>query len=328
MKHLILLPLFLLLCQIGLAQTTPQGINYQTVIRDQSTGQPLANTAVELSFVIRNNTAIGPIVYQEEIGNNTDEFGLFNHIIGQGTPIIGDLSTVDWGNGPKFLEILLSIEGAPAMSIGTTQLWSVPFALFAAETGRASHQWLLGSGVPPEIIGEDGDLYLDNTTGEYYQKESGVWLLVGTLQGPQGELGPSGMNGNGITDIADNGDGSLTITLDDGSSYNVLGLVGPAGDPGEPGPQGAPGNGIADIMDNGDGSITIVLDNGGSFVISNLTGPTGPAGEDGETGPPGPAGNGIAEVIDNGDGSITIVLDDNASTTIQGVTGPEGPEGP
>lgn len=48
-----------------------------------------------------------------------------------------------------------------------------------------------GNGAPSNSLGNDGDLYLNNATGDYYTKVSGVWSLQGNLKGPQGPASPS-----------------------------------------------------------------------------------------------------------------------------------------
>ncbi|MCP4322156.1 MAG: hypothetical protein GY787_09945 [Alteromonadales bacterium] len=45
-----------------------------------------------------------------------------------------------------------------------------------------------GSGVPANTLGNDGDFYLDNNTGNYYTKSGGVWSLQGNLTGPSGAV--------------------------------------------------------------------------------------------------------------------------------------------
>lgn len=54
--------------------------------------------------------------------------------------------------------------------------------------GVGSH-WLTGAGAPSPMLGEDGDFYLDSTSGDYYEKIGGVWTLEGNLQGPPGPGG-------------------------------------------------------------------------------------------------------------------------------------------
>jgi len=52
--------------------------------------------------------------------------------------------------------------------------------------------WLNGSGVPSNSIGNDNDNYINNDNGDYYKKVSGVWVIQGSLKGPEGEIGPEG----------------------------------------------------------------------------------------------------------------------------------------
>jgi hypothetical protein len=62
--------------------------------------------------------------------------------------------------------------------------------------------------------------------------------------GPAGSPGPAGAKGTGIEGIEDNGDGTFTLILTDGSSFTTDDLTGPTGEPGptgQTGPQGPPG---------------------------------------------------------------------------------------
>jgi hypothetical protein len=41
--------------------------------------------------------------------------------------------------------------------------------------GTNGSKWYPGNGVPSSGLGSDGDLYLDNLTGDVYHKVGGVW---------------------------------------------------------------------------------------------------------------------------------------------------------
>ncbi len=112
------------------AQFTPQGFNYQCIVRD-GTGASLNNQTVNLLFTIRNGAPNGPVAYSEKQNSATNEFGLVNLVIGQGTPLQGVFNTINWGNGAKFLTV--SLETAPNVfdELGSTQLMSVPYALYS-----------------------------------------------------------------------------------------------------------------------------------------------------------------------------------------------------
>ena len=113
------------------AQFTPQGFNYQSIVRDGS-GNPLTNQTVTLLFSIRSGAPNGPVAYSEKQALSTNEFGLVNLIIGQGgVPLLGDFNAINWGGGAKYLTV--SVETTPNVfdEIGTSQLMSVPYALYA-----------------------------------------------------------------------------------------------------------------------------------------------------------------------------------------------------
>ncbi|MGB5244838.1 MAG: hypothetical protein WBN50_14560, partial [Lutimonas sp.] len=99
--------IFTLICSfffivIAFAQS-PEGFNYQAVIRD-SGGNVIPSQNVGVKFSIHQSSASGTIVYSETQSPTTNEFGLINLQIGQGTPITGQIENIDWGSGPYFLE--------------------------------------------------------------------------------------------------------------------------------------------------------------------------------------------------------------------------------
>jgi hypothetical protein len=134
MRKPLLLPLlFVLMAAIpAMAQVVPHGFSYQMVVRDPASGTVLANQTVKLFFSIRSGALNGPSVYSETQTVSTNEFGLINLVIGQGTVVSGDFSTINWGGGAKFLDVLAeSTPGAGFDEVATTQLMSVPYALYA-----------------------------------------------------------------------------------------------------------------------------------------------------------------------------------------------------
>ena len=58
------------------------------------------------------------------------------------------------------------------------------------------------------LAGVDGDYYLNTTSGDIFQKQSGSWVKVGNLKGAQGPDGPQGDKGDtgDKGDIGDKGD--------------------------------------------------------------------------------------------------------------------------
>ena len=69
----------------------------------------------------------------------TDDLGQVTLIIGEGTANTGVFSEIEWSLGSYFLGIELSIDGPnDYVAMGTTQLLSVPYALYAANSGNAT----------------------------------------------------------------------------------------------------------------------------------------------------------------------------------------------
>lgn len=80
-----------------------------------------------------------------------------------------------------------------------------------------------------------GDLYY--TTGNYIGP-AGPSGSSGP-SGSAGDTGPSGSSGNGIDEVVNNGNGTLTFVFTDTTSYTTPNLTGPSGSAGPTGPPGA-----------------------------------------------------------------------------------------
>ncbi|MCX8479669.1 MAG: hypothetical protein ORN56_07755 [Chitinophagales bacterium] len=110
----------------------PQGIPYQAAARNAS-GQALVNTAVKVRFSILDSVATGTLVYKETHSTTTNTVGLFNVNVGMGTPVTGTFSSINWGKNAKFMQMELDITGTGSnyVNMGTQQMLSVPYALYA-----------------------------------------------------------------------------------------------------------------------------------------------------------------------------------------------------
>ncbi len=126
------------------AQTisSQKGLTTQMVVRNAA-GEILGNQNISLRISIRNATVNGTILYQETQSATSNLLGLVNLVIGQGTIIINTLNP-DWGLDPswatasKFMQIEMDATGGTTyINMGTTQLLSVPYAMYATTAGRA-----------------------------------------------------------------------------------------------------------------------------------------------------------------------------------------------
>ncbi len=112
----------------------PQGFNYQATVRN-STGALVVNQNVNFKFNIMLNSATSLPVFSETHMAPTDDLGQVNLVIGQGTATVGSFSTINWGTGNYYLGIELNT-GSGYVAMGTTQLLSVPYALYANSSGN------------------------------------------------------------------------------------------------------------------------------------------------------------------------------------------------
>ena len=193
---------FLSIQGISYAQSgAPNGINYQAVIRN-NLGALVANSPVAIRINIRQNSASGVVIFSEKHLVTTTQYGLVNFVIGAGTflGLGGPFASINWGNGPYFLDLGVAFSGLPNpttyMAYGTQQMMSVPYALYAKSSGNLLNQWKYGVGVPAVSLGTIGDYYLDTATGNVYSKTNGtMWILISNIMGPQGLTGATGTTG-------------------------------------------------------------------------------------------------------------------------------------
>src|ERR1700741_1982627 len=118
---------------IAIAQAPPQGINYQAVARNTS-GAEIPNAPLTVRIGIYTDQSATNQVYEETHAVTTNAFGLFNAVIGQGTQTsAGAFNAILWANSAYYLKV--EIDGGSGFTdMGTTQLMSVPYALYAGSS--------------------------------------------------------------------------------------------------------------------------------------------------------------------------------------------------
>ena len=125
----------------NLKAQSPQSFKYQAVARD-NIGNVLVNQNVSFKISIKQSSITGEIVYAEVHDVITNQFGLVNLEIGNGTVIIGEFENINWGNNKFFIQIEMDVEGGTNYQLmGISQLLSVPYALFAEEAGNSISLW-------------------------------------------------------------------------------------------------------------------------------------------------------------------------------------------
>jgi len=114
----------------------PQGFNYQATVRD-SAGDLIVNANVYFKFNVIQGSLTAVPIFTETHYVSTDDLGQVNLVIGQGTANLGSFSALDWSLGSYYLGIELDT-GNGYLAMGTTQLLSVPYALYAENSGNST----------------------------------------------------------------------------------------------------------------------------------------------------------------------------------------------
>ncbi len=255
MKRFILSTLAIIALSLSTYAQAPESMKYQSVVRDASLNI-IANQAVGMQFAIRQVSATGTIVYQETFAPTTNAYGLVNLELGAGTVVSGVFANIDWANGPYFIETAIDVTGGTSYVVmGTSQLLSVPYALYAKTSGSSTAG-------PTGPTGPTGTTGLTGATGP-----TGLTGATGPT-GLTGATGPTGLTG---------------LTGSTGATGNI-GLTGPTGSTGATGATGPTGStgilGFAEFyaMMPGDNAATVAVgasvdfpQNGPSSVSGTIT---------------------------------------------------------
>ncbi len=132
MKYLIIMSL-LIIPILGISQA-PQRINFQSILRN-TTGEIVTNSSVRLRISILTGTTTGTSVYSETHAKTTDAGGLISLQIGSGTVLSGVFGNINWGSIAHFIQLEADFSGGNNyVLLGTQELMSVPYALYATKT--------------------------------------------------------------------------------------------------------------------------------------------------------------------------------------------------
>ena len=173
MKNSLFTLLILLLSASFWAQS-PEMMSYQAVIRDANNSL-VTNSSIGMKISILQGSISGNSVYTETQNPTTNSNGLIAIEIGNGTTVFGDFSTIDWSNNSYFIKTETDPTGSINYSIeGTTQLLSVPYALYSKTSGSSTPG-------PQGIQGPQGP---QGTPGNnFFNNMQGGTTYVGTSQG-------------------------------------------------------------------------------------------------------------------------------------------------
>ncbi len=113
----------------------PQSFNYQAVARDAA-NQPYQNTNLGIHISLASDSLSGGWEYAERHEVTTTDLGVFTLKIGQGATLAGDFAGIDWSGHAYYLRVAIDPEGGTNyVAMGSSQLLSVPYALYANQAG-------------------------------------------------------------------------------------------------------------------------------------------------------------------------------------------------
>jgi hypothetical protein len=115
----------------------PQKFNYQGIARDTK-GNPMGKQTLGIKLSVLPTSDATTPEYEEVQTITTNEFGLYTLQIGNGTAVTGTMKEVKWETGNKYIKVAIDPQGGTNYAdAGTTQLLSVPYAIYADKAGMA-----------------------------------------------------------------------------------------------------------------------------------------------------------------------------------------------
>lgn len=141
-----------------LSLSAQTGFQYQAVVRNDM-GEVISNQAVGVQINIILENINNSAIYTESHTVTANDYGVINLVIGQGTVETGIFNEIDWSK-TAFANIAMDIDGGTNYTdLGTTELLSVPKALYAETTKNMANPF----GVNVRDFGAIGDNNADDT---------------------------------------------------------------------------------------------------------------------------------------------------------------------
>ncbi|MBI5217420.1 MAG: hypothetical protein HY958_00625 [Bacteroidia bacterium] len=205
---------------------SPQLINYQAVARNTG-GQLIVNQNISVRISILSGSPTGTAEYSETHSVATNQFGIFNIQIGGGTVVSGSFAAISWSVALHFVKVEADETGGSNYQfLGTSQLISVPYSLYAEKSGDGfSGNYNELTNLPTLFNGTWGDLTgkptfaTVATSGSYTDLLNLPTLFDGTWTSLTGK--PTTLSGYGITDAMSTSHAAYSITSTNISNWNT-----------------------------------------------------------------------------------------------------------
>lgn len=225
MKKILLSLVLTAILGLTAAAQAPQKFNYQAVARDNA-GAIIKNQSIGLRIIIED--ASGAALYTETHQATTNDYGLFILSIGAGTTVLGTLGGVNWAGGDRYVKVDVDATGGTNYTTaGTSQLLSVPYALYAENSGNGGDNDATNELQELTFNAATGELTLSNgntitlplaTGGDNWGSQTVV--SNGTLTGNGTSGSPLAVNGM-LTDNQTLSLSGTTLSITGGNNVNL-----------------------------------------------------------------------------------------------------------
>jgi len=169
---------FLLYFSIVTIAQVPDAFSYQTVLRNSS-GMIIANQSLQMRIIILQDSINGTEVYSETHSTTSNDYGLINLIVGEGTFVSGEFDWIDWASASYYIKIEIDISSTGNfVEMGITRILSVPYALEAKKTtslvltDSAGVQWMVyatqNGDLQTQVLWRCSDTLIDDRDGQAY----------------------------------------------------------------------------------------------------------------------------------------------------------------
>lgn len=161
MKSIIISVILALTCLMTNAQS-PMAFNYQAVIRNSS-GNVLADQEIQIRFTLLKASDESTL-YSETHQCISSALGLIHAFVGEGTVVSGDFGLISWAE--PVLLVSECDDNGTWVSLDTTRLLSVPYAMYASEAGNGFSGDYNDLSNQPDFTGWDNNS-ADDFDGQY-----------------------------------------------------------------------------------------------------------------------------------------------------------------
>lgn len=225
MKKIVLIAALALGTYMVSAQA-PEKMSYQAIVRNAS-GQLLTNQNIAVRVSVLQGSAAGTSVYSERVSGTTNVNGLVSLEIGSGTVLSGTFGAINWGTNSYYLKTETDPAGGTNYTItGTSQLLSVPYALYAKSSGGGGGSLTLPYTATTNNASNLFSLTNDGDGTSVEGTNNTTTSSIAAVRGIVSNVAPGGFS-SGVRGI-NNGTGGLGVGVwgsQAGSGWGVYGVT-------------------------------------------------------------------------------------------------------